>query len=516
MNYKNKKVYLYCLFIFLIGILTTFSLPPYNYWFINFFTFSSLFVILVRNFDRNYKIFFLYGYLFGFGYFLFSLYWIPISLSYDDNFRFLIPFAIIIIPLFLSIFYGFAFAIFKIFYNSKNLFSNILIFSLILSFIEFLRGSIPNGFPWNLFAYSLSENIYLIQINSLIGIYSFNMVLITIFSAPSILYLNRERKNLIGFSAIFVVFVFFFIFGFLKVKSYNNLEEKTLSSSLKILSTNIPIERFYSDTGNEEIITKLIKLSNPNPIENTIFIWPEGVLPNMNLTELKNNYNYFFEKSFTDNHFIVLGANDENILNGKIQYYNSLAIIDNKINILHKYYKNKLVPFGEFLPLENLLSKLGLKNLTNNYQSYSASNERKLFTFKENNEIKILPLICYEIIYSGNISKDNDYNFIINISEDGWFGNSIGPYQHFVHTIFRSIEYGRYTLRSANNGISAIINPIGLAKDKININNEGSITLNQIKLVDKTPFSKYGNKIYFLIILLYIFLIFSFTKLKNE
>ena len=305
MNYKNKKVYLYCLFIFLIGILTTFSLPPYNYWFINFFTFSSLFVILVRNFDRNYKIFFLYGYLFGFGYFLFSLYWIPLSLSYDDNFSFLIPFAIIIIPLFLSIFYGFAFAIFKIFYNSKNLFSNILIFSLILSFIEFLRGSIPNGFPWNLFAYSLSENIYLIQINSLIGIYSFNMVLITIFSAPSILYLNRERKNLIGFSAIFVVFVFFFIFGFLKVKSYNNLEEKTLSSSLKILSTNIPIERFYSDTGNEEIITKLIKLSNPNPIENTIFIWPEGVLPNMNLTELKNNYNYFFEKSFTDNHFII-------------------------------------------------------------------------------------------------------------------------------------------------------------------------------------------------------------------
>ena len=174
------------------------------------------------------------------------------------------------------------------------------------------------------------------------------------------------------------------------------------------------------------------------------------------------------------------------------------------------------MPFGEFLPLESWLSKLELKNITNNYQSYTASKKRNLFTFKKDIDIKILPLICYEIIYSGKLSKNNDYKFIINISEDGWFGNSIGPSQHFVHTIFRSIEYGKYTLRSANNGISAVINPIGFTVDKININNEGSIFINQIKEVDNTPFSKYGNKIYFFIILLYIFLIFSFTKIKNE
>ena len=146
------------------------------------------------------------------------------------------------------------------------------------------------------------------------------------------------------------------------------------------------------------------------------------------------------------------------------------------------------MPFGEFLPLENLLSKIGLKSLTNNYQSYSASKERKLFSFKEHLDIKILPLICYEIIYSGSLSKEVDYNFIINISEDGWFGNSIGPSQHFAHAIFRSIENGKYTLRSANNGTSAIINPIGLVIDKIETNNEGTILLTEIKEVDKTIF----------------------------
>ena len=197
-------------------------------------------------------------------------------------------------------------------------------------------------------------------------------------------------------------------------------------------------------------------------------------------------------------------------------FYNTFSVIDNKVNVVFKYNKNKLVPFGEFLPLEIILSKFGLKSLTNNYQSYSSGTERNLFNDIDNSKIKILPLICYEIIYSGQLSEDNNYHFIVNLSEDGWFGDSIGPHQHFAHTIFRSIEYGRYTLRSANNGISAVVDPSGSIIDKININNEGAISIKKMTNVDKTLFSIYGNKIYFLIILLYIFLIFSFKKLKNE
>ena len=445
-----------------------------------------------------------------------SLYWIPFSLSYDENFKSYIPIAIIIIPAFLSLFYAFAFSLFKFFFNSKNMFVSILTFSLFLSFFEFLRGNILSGFPWNLFAYSLSKNINLIQINSLIGIYAFNMIVISIFSAPSIVFLNRNKLNLLGFFLILIIFLSFHIFGFLKIKSFNKIEDQNLSYKINIISTNIPIERFYSIIDHEEILIKLIDLSNPNLDENTIFVWPEGVIPNINLKDLRNEYNYLFEKSFSKKHTIILGINEKEISNTSENYYNSLSILDNKTNILYKYYKNKLVPFGEYLPLEKLLSKLGLKNLTNNYQSYSAGKKRELFSLKEDSDIKILPLICYEIIYSGSLSKENDYNFIINISEDGWFGNSIGPSQHFVHTIFRSIEYGKYTLRSANNGISAIINPIGLVTDKIDIHNEGSIILNEIKEVNSTVFSKYGNKIYFLLILVYIFLILSFTKLKNE
>ena len=131
-------------------------------------------------------------------------------------------------------------------------------------------------------------------------------------------------------------------------------------------------------------------------------------------------------------------------------------------------------------------------------------------------DLNLLPLICYEIIYSGKLSKDNNFDYIINISEDGWFGNSIGPKQHFSHSIFRSIESGKYIIRSTNNGISAIINPIGIIEQEVEFGSTGYVELSESKLVKSTPFMLYGNKIFLMLILIYIFLIFSFNRLKHE
>ena len=130
--------------------------------------------------------------------------------------------------------------------------------------------------------------------------------------------------------------------------------------------------------------------------------------------------------------------------------------------------------------------------------------------------MKILPLICYEIIYSGKIFTNSNFDYIVNISEDGWFGKSIGPDQHFTHSIFRAIESGKYVLRSVNNGTTAIINPLGVIEQKVDMNNSGYIDLIESRKIETTLFSKFGNKIFGFIILLYIFLIFSFNKLKNE
>ena len=169
------------------------------------------------------------------------------------------------------------------------------------------------------------------------------------------------------------------------------------------------------------------------------------------------------------------------------------------------------------MPAEKILKNIGLKSITNNYLSFSSGKERKILEIANKKlDLKILPLICYEIIYSGNLFKNPNFDLIVNISEDGWFGNTIGPEQHFTHSIFRAIESGKYIVRSSNNGIAAIINPLGIADKKLEFGQSGYIDLEEMKKIKTTTFSLYGNKIFGLLILLYIFLIFSFNKTKNE
>jgi apolipoprotein N-acyltransferase len=214
---------------------------------------------------------------------------------------------------------------------------------------------------------------------------------------------------------------------------------------------------------------------------------------------------------------LALGINNQFIDNDLSYTFNSFSIYDSNLNLLDSYNKINLVPFGEFLPFENILRRVGLKTITNNFQSFSSGKKRDIFEINQNNfSLKILPLICYEIIYSGKIFDNSDFDLIINISEDGWFGQSIGPKQHFSHSVFRAIESGKYILRSANNGVAAIINPLGIVEKKVNFGVTGYIDFNEKKIIQPTVFSRYGNKTFGLLILLYIFLIFSFNRFNNE
>ena len=124
-------------------------------------------------------------------------------------------------------------------------------------------------------------------------------------------------------------------------------------------------------------------------------------------------------------------------------------------------------------------------------------------------------MICYEIIYSGEIKNNDDFDILLNISEDGWFGNSVGPYQHFSHSVFRSIEEGKNLIRSANNGISAFINSKGQIISKIESTERGVIEIKSFEETKKTLFSSFGNKIFFYFLLFYISLIF-FLKMKER
>ena len=488
----ENKAYLF-LICLLLGILTSFSLPPYNLFFINFLTLPVLLYILVNYIDKR-TTSFVVGWIFGFGYFISNLYWITNSLTFDVNFKFIIPFALILIPLFLGIFYGLVTFLCG-FFKLKNKISSILIFSIIFGSIEFLRSFIFSGFPWNLIVYSFSNNLISLQILSFIGTYSLNLLSITIFSLPVIFFFKYKSstKSLILVLGLILVTINL-LYGKFNIRSFEKKKYENLNTIIRIVSPNIPIERFLKNQETEKNINELISISDPNNSEKIIFIFPEGIISSIYYKDLKF-FKKVFKENYNINHKIILGINSIN--GGKI--YNSLIALNNESELLYKYNKNKLVPFGEFLPFENFFKKIGLKKITQGYQSFSADNRREVFNI---HQLKFIPLICYEIIYSGKINSDkNYYDFILNISEDGWFGKTIGPKQHLSHSIFRSIEEGKNIIRSTNNGISAFVNPKGQIIKQIN--EKGYFDIKKIKRVDKTYFAKHGNKIFFYFVLIY-------------
>ena len=492
---------------FVCGLFSTLSLPPYNFFYLNFISFPILLLFyLSLEIKKNFSSF-VYGWIFGFTYFFSNIYWIVNSLTVEEIFKPLIPFAVTIIPLFLGIFYGISFFIFSCFKPKKKI-ENIFLFSLIFSLIEYLRGHVLGGFPWNLISFSLVEINQFIQILSYVGTYSFNLIVVTFFLIPTVILFDETTKGkILTILLVVILIISNLIFGNLVLNKHKNTPNIPMNSIVKVISPKVDLKRFFDGTDPSLVIKDLVDLGN---IDNrdAVYIYPEGILPSINLNEVED-YSLIFKNYFQDNHKIVVGITRYE----ETKIFNSMAVLDNNLKLISVYDKNKLVPFGEYLPFESFFKNYGFKKITQGYQSFSSANDRNLINV---NNFKFLPLICYEIIYSGSLFKDNEnYDFIVNISEDGWFGESIGIDQHFYHSVFRSVEEGKNIIRSANNGISAYIDSKGQIIKKIESTQKGVIEIDTYKKGSKTIFSSFGNKIFFYFLIFYITVIFL-LKIKSR
>ena len=510
---SKKNIFSIYIFLLLLGSLSSFSLPPYNFIFINFITYSLFLYLIILFKEKKVKLFnfFFLGFAFGYGYFASSLYWVSHSLTFDKQLTFLIPVVIFSLPVLLAVFYGVAVIIIHSFIKRDYVF--LLIFSISLSVFEYLRGILFTGFSWNLISYAWSFSLENIQILKFIGTYTFNFFSILIFS----IYFNslwpvQFKKILINSVFIFIVLISNYLFGRIIIKNtefnhYNDVK-------VKIVQPNIDIAKTWGIENERRNLNSLLALSKANKDEKTLIVWPEGMIQQTNPKDLYK-YKEYFNKNFSKNHFVVLGVTNPSISNNKINFYNSLVVLNNNAEIVSVYNKIKLVPFGEFIPFENLLAKWGLKKITFGYSSFSSGIERK--EIRIFNNLSFLPLLCYEIIYSGDLKlNSNDYNFIINISEDGWFGDSIGPYQHLVHAVFRAVEQGVPIVRSTNKGMSVFISPNGKIMNSLELNKSGFIDLNLFFLKEKTLFSMLENYIFYFIILLSIIFVIALRKLNKN
>ena len=517
LGFFNSRFFLIFLFPFILGALTIFSFQPFNLNYINFAIIPVLFLITtyVKKKSKNtfrrkpylLNLFFI-GYLFGIGFFLTGTSWISNALTFDENFKFLIPISIIGLPLFLGIFFGIGNLIVGPFL--QNNFTSILLFSSSLAFMDYIRAKILTGFPWNLWAYTWSWKPEILQSLFYLGFFPFNLFCIIIYCAP-LLLIFQKKINFILFFFLGFIFLGNYIYGSSIIKQNDEkIAQLELNSDnsiyTKIISPNFDLKYNLSNNDLKKNISSLIKYSEPETEKKTLFVWPEGVFTGFNFDEIRE-YRTFFEEAFSENHLILFGSNTNHKVKNNNEMFNSLIIANNKLEVIFQYNKIKLVPFGEFLPFENFLSNFGLKKITEGYGSFARGVNNENFSL---GSLKMLPLICYEIIFPE--LNQNPKNLIINISEDAWFGNTIGPSQHFAKAIFRAIESNVYLVRSANRGFSAFIDNKGKIKKIIKPNETGVIELN-------VPFINNVQKEYKIDLIFFVLLftcVFTFCIFKKN
>jgi apolipoprotein N-acyltransferase len=511
--FDNRLLTLY-LYPFILGSLTVFSYQPFNLIIINFIILPIFFYLVIyinkksksiyrkKPYKKNLLIF---GILFGFGFYFSGISWIAHSLSFDDNFKILIPVALILIPLFLSLFFGISTLLVGPFLKPN--FNSILIFSATLAVSDFLRTKLFTGFPWNLWAYSFSSSTEILQILHIVGLHSFNILAVTLFTAPAMLFFNiSTSKKTLAILSLFSLILGLYVYGSYEINKNKRLIKSIKNKMhIKIISPNFKIEYGLSISEIENKFNKLIKYSNPGKDQKTLFIWPEGVFSGYNYNEILV-FSDLIAKHFNKEHYIIFGVNKLDKKTGLV--HNSLILTNNKLQILQGYNKRKLVPFGEFLPFENFFNKFGLKKITEGQGSFLKGGKQENIKI---NKLNILPLICYEVIFTRFVQKrDVDTNLIVNISEDGWFGNTIGPDQHYAKSIFRAIESGTFLLRSANKGTSAIIDNRGIVIKQLNRSEAGNIEL----IVPLIKSENNKNDLIFFVLLFTYFLIFKFYRIK--
>ena len=467
-NVPFKNIILLFIIPSILGLLLALSFDPYNIPFLPILIIAFFFLIndyIYKNYKKYFKFFFITGFVFGFSFFLTSIYWISNSISeFNKELVFLTPIPLILLPAVLALFYGVMQMYNSLHWNNSKL--RVLFFTSSWIIFELLRSFLFTGFPWGLIAYTWSWSIQFVQIVSVIGVYGLSFLTILCSALIGLSFIKKENFIFLIISTLILILLF--SYGHVRIKNYSNSYH---DNQYRIVHTHFD----QKEKWKKENIEKMAS----NGSSNLITIFPETAFGMYNVR---------------NSNWLVGHIREENG-----DYFNSIGF-SNKI-----YDKKKLVPFGEYIPYERQLKILGLKNIIFMGSMRSGKEQQD---FVDN----FLPLICYESVFPNFVRKSlkEETELIINISNDAWFGEGTGPQQHFTHTRFRSIEHGISLIRSANKGISALVNPIGKVDHVIESDHIDYLDVKVPKKLSQTAYTKYGELfVYFLIV---IFLVIGYAN----
>ncbi len=473
------------------GASAALALAPFNFPPVLFVAFPVLLWLLEGTQDLRRA--FVVGWAFGLGFFMAGLYWTGLSMLVDaGRFAIFLPFAIVGLPAALAIYCGLTGVAWR-WLGLGGVWGAIAL-AVFWVAAEYLRGLLFTGFPWNLIGYTWTAADVAMQPAAYIGVYGLGLLTVATAAMPGALA-GRDLRRFRGWAppiAMLGICAAVFAGGALRLAGAVTANVEGVF--LRIVQANVPQSEKWRPNLREKHFARQVALSRgPGWERVTHVIWPETAAP-------------FFIESDTARRRLMLPAVPPGgaLLTGTLRrtspsvptlrLWNSLVAIDRQGRILDSYDKEHLVPFGEYLPFRPLLSAIGFGKLTQGSIDYSAGRDGRPRSVAGLPPYR--PLICYEVIFPNEIVGAGGVRpkWLLNITNDAWFGDSSGPYQHFAMARMRAVEQGVPLVRAANTGISAIVDPFGRVVARLGIGQTGVLDgALPAALSEATPYVRWGD-----------------------
>jgi len=480
----------------LSGLLLVASFPTFDLFPL---AWIALVPLMISLWDKTPLAAFLSGILTGTLYFFGTLYWIYHSINHYGSVPLLISVTLVLLlSLYLSLYVGLFALAFSLKIRHTRL-PALILAPVFWVTLEFIRSYAITGFPWASIGYSQYRFLYGIQHADITGVYGVSYLVVAVNSAIADFFILKRRRAempLYSVSFTFISYAVFFV-TLLTLFSYSywRIHQQRPGNAVRVSIVQASIEQDKKwEPGYQDEVMRIYKeltakaaLSNPS-----LIIWPETSVPfYFGYDTARSRDLVEFQRKM--NAYLLFGSVMVKTPPRKTQpaqLTNSAVLLDQEGNISYVYDKIHLVPFGEYVPLRNIL--FFLDKLVEGIGDYEPGSK----VIKAHTSIgSFATFICYEIIFPGLVRKffSKDGDFIVAITNDAWFGRTPGPFQHFSMVIFRAIENRKPVIRAANTGISGYVDSNGRILLSTSLFERAEETVEVTTDRSRSFYSKYGD-----------------------
>jgi apolipoprotein N-acyltransferase len=448
--------------------------------------------------DLSLKAAFFRGWLGGVGYFAVSLWWLTEPFQVDAaNQGWMAPFAVALVTAGMALFWGAAALAFRL--TQVRGILRVLVFAGVFSLVEWLRGHILTGFPWDLPGETWRAGSPMSQGAALVGAYGLSWITIAAAATPATLVERWRGPVSIALAAGALAG----LFAFGATRLANAPGPAPGAPIIRVVQADVPQASKYDPALFNSIVTRYLVLTRrPGARTPAIVVWPEGAIPDAMEDYLAPQT--WTREAITDalapGQILILGGYRYGVASAERPVvFNSLLALQRKADGLTPiglYDKFRLVPFGEFIPFDALATRLGIKTFVHVGDGFTPGPRPQ--PLRVDGAPPFQPLICYEALYPGFTregAKAAGYRpaWIVNISNDAWFGQTSGPLQHLNIASYRAIEEGLPMIRATPTGVSAVIDAFGRPLKTLPEGGYGVIDAPLPPALMPTPFARLGD-----------------------